>query len=371
MNVLILTSNTGGGHIKASEAIYEQLKHKNLNYNIKCVNTLEYINHSFNKIITSFYNECIKSYPDLFGKIYYYSEADHLSINVFNSILNSLAKKFLPVINEFNTDIIISTHPFSTHMISYLKEIGKIKNIKLINLLTDYAPHKFWIQNNVDAYITATEQMTKDMVDRGVKREIIYPIGIPVSMNFLKSFNKSEVLKGLGLKEDYFTILLMCGSIGVDFVIKIFKEVINIDRELQIIIITGHNKNLYDKFNKIISSYKGKIKFHLIGFTNEVSKYMNVSDIIITKPGGLTTTEAIQSNLPIVFFDAIPGQEEKNGEFILNNDIGMRISKDKESIEEFISIIDDRELLNKMKDNINKMKKSNFIENLIEIITLL
>lgn len=368
MNILILTSNTGGGHIKASEAIYEQIKYKNLDYNVKCVNTLEYINHSFNKIITSFYNECIKSYPDLFGKIYYYSEADHLSINVFNAVLKSLAKKFLPVINEFNTDIIISTHPFSTHMISYLKDTGKIKNIKLINLLTDYAPHKFWIQNNVDAYITASEQMINDMVDRGVKKELIYPIGIPVSMDFLKSFNKSDVLKSINMKEDTFTILLMCGSVGVDFAIKIFKEIINIDRELQIIIITGHNKNLFDKFNKIISTYRGNIKFHLIGFTNEVSKYMSVSDVIITKPGGLTTTESIQSNLPIIFFDAIPGQEEKNGEFILNNGIGMKISKDKESIENFIRIIDDKSLLYQMKDNIQKVKKNNFIENLICII---
>ncbi len=370
MNILILTSNTGGGHIKASEAICEQIKYMNIDYNVKSVNTLDHINHSFNKIITSFHHECIKTYPNLFGKIYYYSENDHLSINIFNSILKSLAKKFLPVILEFNTDIIISTHPFSTHMVSYLKDIGKIKNIKLINLITDYAPHKFWIQKNVDAYITATDQMTNDMIKRGVKKEIIYPIGIPVGTSFLKSHNKTEILNSINFDHDKFVILFMSGSVGVNLSIKIFKELLlNIDREFQIIIITGHNKCLYDKFNKIISSYEGNnIKFKLIEFTTEVSKYMSISDVIITKPGGLTTTEAIHSELPIIFFDAIPGQEEKNGEFILNNNIGLRISKSKEDVNKFIHIMDDKALLNEIKNNLRHIKKVNFINNLVAII---
>ncbi len=88
----------------------------------------------------------------------------------------------------------ISTHPFSTQMVSYLKELGNIPEIKLFNLLTDYGPHRFWISNNVDAYITASEQMTDDMVQRGVDRNIIYPIGIPVSVNFLKPYDKKMFL---------------------------------------------------------------------------------------------------------------------------------------------------------------------------------
>lgn len=369
MNILILTSNTGGGHLKATEAICEHVEYKNLNYNIKIINTLEHINHSFNNLITSFYSECTKKYPDLFGKIYYYSEEDHLSINMFNLILKNLSKKFLPVILDFKTDVIISTHPFSTQMVSYLKEIGNIKEVKLINLLTDYAPHKFWIYDNVDAYITASEQMTDDMIERGVKKESIYPIGIPTSVNFLKQYNKNEILNTIGFNKNYFTILIMSGSLGIEYVLKIFKLILTINRNIQIIIITGNNNYLYKKFNDIISKYENKnIKFHLLKFTKEVSKYMSISDVIITKPGGLTTTEAIQSNLPIVFFDAVPGQEEKNGDFILRNNIGMKISTSQDAIDRFTKLIDDPVLLQNMKDNINKIKKVNFIDNLINII---
>ena len=372
MNILILTSNTGGGHLKATEAIYEHIKLSNLNYNIKIFNTLDYINPYFNKIITSFYSECIKKYPDLFGKIYYYSEEDHISITIFSSILKSLSKKFLPTIEDFNPNIIISTHPFSTEMISYLKENGHIHNSKLINLLTDYAPHKFWIHDYVDAYIIASEQMIKDMINRGVNEDIIYPIGIPVGTSFLISYDKKKTLNSIGFSESRFTILLMSGSLGVDYVLKIFKMIIEIRRSIQIIIITGNNTLLYNKFKTIIKNSDNPfIKFHLLGFTKEVSKYMSISDVIITKPGGLTTTEAIFSNLPIIFFDAVPGQEEKNAEFILNNKMGMRISKSKESIDEFIKLIDNKSLLQEMKNNIISVRKDNFLDNLVNIINSL
>lgn len=372
MNILILTSNTGGGHLKATEAICEHIKLRNLDYNIKIFNTLDYINPYFNKLVTSFYSECIKKYPDLFGKIYYYSEEDHIPVTIFSSILKSLSKKFLPTIKNFNPDIIISTHPFSTEMISYLKENGHISNSKLINLLTDYAPHKFWIHNYVDAYITASEQMTKDMIDRGVNKDIIYPIGIPVGTSFLVSYDKKKTLNSIGFSENRFTILLMSGSLGVDYVLKIFKMIIDIRRPIQIIIITGNNTLLYNKFKNIIKNSNNPfIKFHLLGFTKEVSKYMSISDVIITKPGGLTTTEAIFSNLPIIFFDAVPGQEEKNAEFILNNKMGMRISKSKESIDEFVKLIDNRYLLEEMKNNIISVRKDNFLDNLINIINSL
>lgn len=371
MNILILTSDFGGGHIKATEAIDEHLKFKNLDYNVKILNTLDYLHPSFNKMTTSFYSECLKKFPLIITMMYYYSESKRSLVDILTLVLNNLSKKLIPIINEFNTDVIISTHPFSTEMISYLKKIGNIKNVKLINLLTDYAPHKLWIHDYVDAYITATEQMTEDMIKRGVDKDIIYPIGIPVGVDFLKSYEKSEIFESIGFDENNFTILLMSGSSGVDYVIEIFKTLLSINKPLQIIIITGNNKNLYQKFENLISKNKSSsVKCHLLGFTKDVSKYMKVCDVIITKPGGLTTTEAIYSQLPIVFFKG-PGQEEKNADFILKNKIGMCISKSKESINSFINLIEDRELLNEMKRNISSIKKSNFIENLIDVMDLL
>lgn len=369
MNILIFTSDLGGGHIKAAESIYEHIKYNNLDYNVKILNPIDHVNPPFNKLLTSSYITIVKKYSNLWGKIYCYTEKDRAPMDIFYSILKSLGKKILPIILDFNPDIIISNHPFPTRMVSHLKDIGNIPGVKLITLLTDYGPHNFWICKNIDAYITASEQMTEDMVQRGIDRNIVYPIGIPVSTNFLKHYDKKEVLNSMGFDENCFTILIMSGSFGIDYVIKIFKLLITINRKLQIIIITGNNEYLYKKFKRIISCYsKDSIKFHLLGFTKEVSKYMSVCDVIVTKPGGLTVTEAIFSNLPIVFFDAVHGQEEANANFIIRNNIGIQISQNHESINKFVELIDNPEILISLKNNINKIKKLNFIENLLSVM---
>ncbi len=369
MNILILTGNYGAGHVKASEAIKEQLKSRDSKFNVSILNLLDYVNHNFNKLATSWYSETTKKLPKIYGKIYYYAEEDHIPSTIFSLMLKSLSTKCLPVINNFNPDVIISNHPFPTEIVSHLKHLGKLSNVKLINMLTDYAPHKYWIHNYVDAYITATEQMNEDMISRGVNKDIIYPIGIPVEPKFMNRYAKSNVFPSINFDEDNFTILLMCGSMGVESVIKIFKRIITLNKKIQIIIVTGNNSYLYKKFKKIISNCSNKnLKFHLLGYTKDIDKFMSVSDVIVTKPGGLTTTEAIFSNLPIVFFDAIPGQEERNAEFILRNNIGMRISTSDKDLKQFENLIEDKVKLNEMKKNTIAVKKHNFVDNLISLM---
>ncbi len=369
MNILILTGNFGGGHLKTSEAILEHIKYRNLDYNVNILNLLDHVTHHFNKIITSCYSEAAKRYPNIYGKFYYFAEEECLYHSVFGLMLKSLSIKYLPSIEEFEPHVIISNHPFTTGIVSHLKELGHLKNVKLINLLTDYAPHKYWIHENVDAYVTATEQMTDDMISRGVPKSIIHPIGIPIGVKFLNKYSKSNVFPSINFDENRFTILLMSGSMGVEYVLKVFKSIILLEKEMQIIIVTGNNTYLYKKFEKLIRNFNNEnIKFHLVGFTKDVDKFMSVSDVIITKPGGLTTTEAIFSQLPIVFFDGIPGQEEKNAEFILRNNIGMRISTSEESLKNFKSLIDDEVKLNEIRKNILLVKKPRFMENLISLI---
>lgn len=369
MNILILTGNFGGGHLKTSEAILEHIKYRNLNHNVQILNLLDYVTHYFNKIITSCYSEAAKRHPNIYGKFYYLAEEEYLPHSVFGLMLKSLSTKYLPAICEFNPDIIISNHPFTTGIVSHLKGLGNLKNVKLINLLTDYAPHKYWIHENVDAYVTATEQMTEDMISRGVNRNIIHPIGIPIGVKFLNKYSKSNVFPSIGFDESRFTVLLMSGSMGIEYVLSVFKSIILLKKKMQIIIITGNNPYLYKKFQKLILNCKNEnIKFHLLGFTKDVDKFMSVSDVIITKPGGLTTTEAIFSEIPIVFFDGIPGQEEKNAEFILRNNIGMRISTSEKDLKLFENLIDDEVKLNEFKKSILLVKKPRFMENLISLV---
>lgn len=183
----------------------------------------------------------------------------------------------------------------------------------LICLMTDYGPHRAWIADHVDAYIVSTPDMIPEMQAMGVKKELIYPFGIPVGDVFQQK-GKPELLEKIGMEPGVPTILIMAGSFGVTNILNIYKDLIRLPTEFQIIIITGRNQKLYEAFTSVIEKSPKKTK--LVFFTDEVENYMQASDLLITKPGGLTVSEALACSIPLAVFDAIPGQEEDNANFL-------------------------------------------------------
>lgn len=365
MNILILSASTGGGHMRASKAIENYMMQQDKNIRVEIVDTLKYINPILNKTVTSGYIYLATKTPRLYGKLYYLSNKEHKLKNFVSKVNNIFSNKLLPLIKDYKPDIIITTHPFSTEMVSKLKEKDLI-DIPLLCIMTDYAPHKTWINNNVDAYIVSSDDMLNQMVKLGVNKSTIYPYGIPIDGVFFEEKDKKTVLEELGLKSEVPTILMMAGSFGVTNVFKIYREIENIDIEVQIIIITGKNQKLYDQFSDIIESSNKKTK--LIYFTNEVNKYMQGADIIITKPGGLTVTESIACNIPMAIFDAIPGQEEENAEFLVKHNMATKIGNENSCAEVIIDLLLDKNKLDNMKKACKSFDKNNSSENIFNLI---
>ena len=306
----------------------------------------------------------------------------------------------MPLINEKNPDVIVTTHPFTTEMISKLKSCGKISK-PLICIMTDYAPHRTWINEKVDAYIVANRDMAYPMAKMGVDPEKIYPFGIPVDDSFFSKLDKNKVMEELGFEKNIPTILIMAGSYGLANIEKIYSELREIENKFQVIIITGKNQKLYDRMQRILEGknfskrqfilsklsnltlkfgkphvfkriirkkkqYPKKTK--IIYFTNEVNKYMSISDLIITKPGGLTVSEALASGLPMALYDAIPGQEEENEEFLVSNNMAIRLNT-RESVKEKIEhLLDNPKILNSLKYNCENFDNSHSLENIFNVI---
>ena len=391
--ILILSASTGGGHMRASSALKSYITDNYENAVVDIVDTLAYINPILNKTVTEGYVQMVRKTPNLFGAVYNSSNKETPLNSFVVSFNNFFSKKLLPLIEEFKPNIIITTHPFSTEMISNLKE-QKLIDIPLVCILTDYAPHRTWINKHVNEYIVANEDMIDLMVEMGAKRESIHPFGIPIDPSFYTKHDKDLILRELGLNPKIPTILVMAGSFGVSDIMKIYKNIVNIDLDFQLIIITGRNQKLYDAFDKIISDqneeeqqnkYLREIKkikdaiikpiknkpTKLLFFTNEVEKYMHASDLIITKPGGLTVSEALGCNLPMAIFNAIPGQEEENADFLINNDMAVKISKGPECANIIEELLSDSSKLGHMKtccENFDKSKSSENILKLIEAI---
>ena len=170
----------------------------------------------------------------------------------------------------------------------------------------------------------------------------------------------------LGLDKSLPTILMMAGSFGVSNVFDVYENIIDIDLDFQIILVTGKNQKLYNHFEEVIGSSPKKTK--LIYFTEEINKFMQASDMIITKPGGLTVTEALACNIPMAVFDAIPGQEEENAEFLLKHNMAVRISDGNSCREAIIELLKDGEKLEDMKEACTSFDKNDSTKNICLLI---
>lgn len=387
--------------MRASSALKSYILQQSPDSKVEIVDTFEFISPLLNKTVSDGYLYLATKTPKMYGSLYKSTNKDRGLGSLLVGFNHLFSKTLLPLLEETAPDIIICTHAFPTEMVSNLKEMGRV-DIPLMCIMTDYAPHKTWINSRVDSYIVANDGMIDMMVEMGAPRELIHPFGIPIDNAFFTQKDRVSVLRDMKLNPDIPTILIMAGSFGVTNILKIYNSIVKIDEDFQIIVITGKNQRLYEAFNRIIyksrrnkpdhtlhlkkhrltdeysharKQIKVKIKPHkptkLLYFTNEVDKYMQISDLIITKPGGLTVSEALACNLPMAIFDAIPGQEEENADFLIDNNMAVKIQKGENCTQTIRSLLSDRERLRRMKQSCETFDKSNSSKNIYEQILLL
>jgi UDP-N-acetylglucosamine:LPS N-acetylglucosamine transferase len=366
MRIMILTAATGGGHIRAAGAIESYIKN-NTDYEVAVVDTLKTIGRVVDKTICDSYLFMARKAPSVFGTLYRQTNKDNRFADIIPKLVSALSYPLTKAVKEYNPDVIITTHPFSTEMISALKRNGRI-DVPLICLITDYGLHRAWIANEVDAYVTACEDMTEEMKAIGVSESRIYPFGIPVYDVFFEEKNREELKEEIGLDSDMPVITFMAGSFGVSNIMKLYQKLSEYNTPMQIVVITGKNKKLFDAFEKEIEENENLVvPTKLVFFTNEVEKYMHVADLLVTKPGGLTVSEALASNLPLAVFDAIPGQEEDNANFIVKNRMGVRIGKEDDFAGIISAMIADNQTLNEMREKCVGFDKSESCENILSL----
>lgn len=339
MKILFLAISAGGGHMKAAESLKLYIEEKHPDSKTMLVDSLRYINPIVDKLIIGSYINTLKSTPKIYGKLYDIAESgDNLS-DVSQTMNRIISYKIRRLIREFVPDLVVCTHPFPLQMLTKLKKNSVIKS-KVVTILTDFTAHPFWLHDTVDAYVVAHPGMKFEMVNRGIREDIIYPLGIPISEKFLKQYDKADIRKELGL-QDITTVLVMGGSLGFGDIKETFLALLNSQKRLQIILVAGKNSKLIKQVEEY-SSYSDK-PVKIYGYTDLIPELMSASDFIISKPGGITVSEALVKNLPLILISPIPGQEEKNARFLQNTGVAGRIYP-KQSVEEVLFQIMDNPL---------------------------
>lgn len=364
MRVLCLTVSAGSGHIKAAEAIEKYFSNHYNDIEFETIDTLKYINPIVDKLVIGGYLQSLKKTPSIYGKIYKFADSEDTLSNISSIINQILSIKLKGLIEDYKPDVILCTHPFPLEMVSKLKKKNKITT-PTVAILTDYAPHSFWFYSHIDAYVIPNEDFVQDLIEKGIEPNTIYPLGIPVSEEFLKKIEKSYAKKPLGL-EDKLTVLLMGGGLGIGNIKDIFEKLSFSKLDIQIIACTGQNIKLKNQLIEISS--RSNKKSIIFDFTDKVNLLMSASDILISKPGGLTITEALIKELPIVINSAIPGQEEKNADYLLNNGIAARIHTDDSVVSILMQIINSKNRLKHMAEACREKAKPNAARDICELM---
>lgn len=320
MKVLFLSNTAGQGHHSTAKALMEMLKSQGVQ--CKMIDTFAYANPVLYETVAHGYLMATSIVPNTYGRFYRVAEKKdknesmYSPANVASSIMSLKLKKLFE--REFYPDVIVCTHVFSAQVANVMKAKHWI-DIPVIGIDTDFTIHPFWQDvGKIDYIVTASELLTLQALKRGIRKEQILPLGIPISPKFSRRIDKAEARRQLGI-EDKRTILLMSGSMGHGNLSQVLETLDTIDSDFQILAVCGNNHHAKRKIDKMVT----RKKVFCYGFVNNVDIMMDAADCIVTKPGGLTTSEALAKNLPIVMVNPIPGQEERNVEFMLNNGLAI------------------------------------------------
>ena len=367
IKVLILSVTAGQGHNVTAKALSDYFKSANVQSEI--FDTYKHINSVLAKTIDKGYSFSTKNMSKLY-KSWYVSienrkdEKDYDKNSPMRAFHSFLSSKLLAELEQYKPDAIICTHILPGMLMDILKRKDLI-DTPVYCVLTDFVFHPYWEEaRSTDYIVTATELLNLQAFKKGYKRPQILPFGIPISPKFAKSESKQKARRSLNLDPGKFTVLLMGGGAGYGNVFETFRQIDALNIDCQIIIVCGRNDKLKDRIDNT-----GKRKRVLcLGYTDNVDQLMDASDCIITKPGGLTTSEALAKNLPIIIINPIPGQEERNAEFLLNNGVAMQVTKTCPLDEVIFQFFFFPEKIENMKKNINLLRRPNSTHDICEFV---
>lgn len=322
--ILLMYISLNSGHHCASLSIEEGLRELEPEVEILNINSLNYTNPVLEKIITTTYTGIIKRTPEVWEYLY-----DNPKIVKSTQKLRDIIHKFNSgkldvLLNEFQPQLVACTQAFPCGIVADYKKTSGLE-IPLIGILTDYAPHSYWLYEQVDIYIVPSIQTKEKLVKNGIPPDKIRVLGIPIRPKFAKSHDKEEIMRKFGLDPSVPIILVMGGGQGFGPIEELMWSLNKLRHQIQIIVIAGMNKKLSLVLRKKISRWKKPIL--IMEYVDTIDEIMEIATLIITKPGGLTTAEALSKGLPMIIVNPIPGQEDHNAQFLLTQGVAVKANE--------------------------------------------
>ncbi len=330
--ILIMYITVRSGHFHAAQAIEQGIRMLNPSAEILKVDAFQYLNPVLARIVDRMYLSVVQKLPELWDYLY-----DNPKVIQRSEWLRQLLHRYdsprlRALVEEFKPEAVACTQAFPCGLVADYKDEWGL-SIPLYAVITDFSPHAYWVHEQVDGYIVPAEGSREWLVNNRIPSSKIFTSGIPIDPRFAEAPNMELVRRRLQLNNGIPTILLMGGGQGLGPMLEAVKGLDSVNRPMQLLVVAGANERLYHRLITAIPRLKHTVQ--VFGHVEFIADLMSVSSMIITKPGGLTTSEALAKGLPMVILNPLPGQEVKNADFLTS----AKVACEATSIEQLPQVV--------------------------------
>jgi processive 1,2-diacylglycerol beta-glucosyltransferase len=321
-SLLVLSVSAGAGHLRAADAVVKAAESAQPPLRATHIDLLSLVPKDFRKLYGEQYIKLVEKAPQLWSYLYTRTDKpsrDSLVGRIKRAAEKLNTRKLDAEIEKLAPDAILCTHFLPAELLS--RQRGKArknagnKRPPLWVQVTDFDVHALWVHPHVDRYCVANEEVAFRLADRGVPREKISVTGIPVMPQFSAPLDRAVCARELGYSPGRFTVLMMAGGAGVGSLDELAERLLRLPDDLQLVALAGRNADLLKRLQALAKQHPGRL--FPIGFTTTVERVMTTADLVVTKPGGLSVSECLAKQRPMLLVSPIPGQEERNADYLL------------------------------------------------------
>ena len=368
--VLLLSASAGAGHLRAAQALEKAFNELGTVDEVRHLDVLNYTNKVFRHFYSKAYIDLVNKMPEVPGWMYdkldrpWKNERRRLALDKLNT------RPLVKLLREYQPDMIVCTHFLPAEIVSWLKAKERLASRQAI-IVTDFDVHAMWLVHHYEQYFVAIDEARAYLEALGIPAGKITVSGIPIDPVFAEKKSKVEMRKKHGLESDRVTILLSAGGFGVGSVEPLIAALMPLQQRAQVVAICGRNEDLRKRLSKTAARAKAddNVLITPIGYTQEMDEYMTAADIVLGKPGGLTTSEGLAKGLAFVIVDPIPGQEERNSDHLLEAGVAIRSNNLPTLAYKLGRLLADGDRLAKMQATSKKMGRPNAAQDIVRRVT--
>jgi processive 1,2-diacylglycerol beta-glucosyltransferase len=369
--ILLLSASAGAGHVRAAEAIEKAFKQRkdSDSFEVHHFDVLNYTNKLFRHLYSKAYIDLVNKMPEVPGWVYdkldkpWKNERRRLALDKLNT------RPFVKLLREYQPDLIVCTHFLPAEVVSWLKAKERLASRQVI-IVTDFDVHAMWLVHHYERYFVVVDEARAYLEALGIPAEKITVSGIPIDPVFAIKKDKHEMRAKHGLEPDRTTILLSAGGFGVGSVDALVSSLLPLQHRAQVVAICGRNEELKERLTKLAArtSRDANVILKPFGYTKDMDELMTASDLVLGKPGGLTTSEALAKGLVFVIVNPIPGQEERNSDHLLEAAAAIRCNNLPTLSYKLDRLLADPQRFKSMQANARRMGHPNAAKEIVDLL---